>query len=183
MPEIRKAKLVKGKHISLRDANISDAKFILDLRLDPIKSRFLSPTSPSLLDQQEWMKSYEQKNDQAYFIIQTNSGEPLGCIRIYNALDDSFEWGSWLIVNGAPPLVALESALLVYQFAFDLGFKTAIVSVRQVNRTVWKFHENIFNACLTNETVKYRFYEVNKKSILYALNRHAKLLDSYSCIY
>ena len=183
MPEIIKAKLIKGKHISLRDANISDAKFILDLRLDPIKSRFLSPTSPLLLDQQEWMKSYEQKNGQAYFIIQTNSGEPLGCIRIYNALDDSFEWGSWLIVNGAPPLVALESALLVYQFAFDLGFNKAIVSVRQINRAVWKFHESIFNACLTNETVKYRFYEVNKKSILYVLNRHAKFLDCYSCLY
>jgi hypothetical protein len=183
MPQIRKAQLINGKHISLRNANVSDAKFILDLRLEPIKSRFLSPTSPSLLDQQKWMKSYEQKNDQAYFIIQTKNHEPLGCIRIYNTLEDSFEWGSWLIVSGAPPFVALESVLLVYQFALDLGFKKSIISVRQTNKTVWKFHENIFNACLTNETAKYRFYEVDAKSIFYALNKHSKLLDSYSCIY
>ena len=38
----------------------------------------------------------------------------LGCIRMYNPSRDSFEWGSWLIVSGALPFVALESALSMY---------------------------------------------------------------------
>ena len=176
--DLKKEKFLYSKNLILRDADETDADFILRLRTDPIKSRFLSQTSASLEDQIAWMKSYKDRRDQAYFIIEDRASNKLGCIRIYNPTGTSFDWGSWLIVEGAAPYVALESALTLYSYAHRLGFLTAKIDVRKDNVTVWKFHENIFGAKLLQENEIDRFYEVTTEDIDMRLKKYKRLLIS-----
>nr|WP_281388644.1 GNAT family N-acetyltransferase [Litorivivens lipolytica] len=166
----------------MRNAVISDSEFILSLRLDPDKGRYLSATVPSLVEQEAWMQKYEKSCDQAYFIIQSKDGRRLGCVRMYNPSGKSFEWGSWLMISGAPPFAALESALLIYRYAVDLGFEEARLEVRQDNVSVWKFHENVFGARLVDESERDRFYIVEKSMIKRVLRVHAKRLRSYKSL-
>lgn len=174
---IKQEKILRSKNLVLRDAEVSDAKFILDLRTDPIKSKFLSTTSASIDDQILWMRSYKERDDQAFFIIEDKVSRKLGCIRMYNPTKTSFDWGSWLIIEGAAPNVALESALLIYSYARRLGFLTAKIDVRKDNEAVWKFHEKIFGAVLVSETEVDRFYEVRSEEIDNRLKRYQKLLS------
>tara|TARA_B100001093_G_C26565307_1_gene900517 strand:+ start:241 stop:774 length:534 start_codon:yes stop_codon:yes gene_type:complete len=169
-------KSLYSRNLVLKDATEDDAAFLLKLRKDIIKSRYLSPTSNSLEDQKMWMQAYRDKVDEAYFIIQNKSGDRLGCVRMYNPVGSSFQWGSWLIVNGTSPNVALESALLIYSYARRLGFTKAKINVTQKNINVWKFHENVFNAMLINQNSVERFYEVSEKTIDDKLLKHRKLL-------
>ena len=173
-----KKKFLFSKNLILRDADERDAEFILRLRTDPIKSRYLSQTSALIDDQIAWIRSYKNKKDQAYFIIEDKSSNKLGCIRIYNPIETSFDWGSWLIVDGAAPYVALESALSLYSYARRLGFLTAKIDVRKDNVTVWKFHENIFGAKLLRENDVDRFYEVTSEEIVMRLKKYRRLLIS-----
>ena len=175
---LKKEKFLYSKNLILRDADETDAEFILRLRTDPIKSRFLSQISVSIDDQISWMKSYKNRKDQAYFIIEDRASNKLGCIRIYNPTGTSFDWGSWLIVEGAAPYVALESALSIYSYARRLGFSTAKIDVRKDNVTVWRFHENIFGANLVRENDVDRFYEVTSEEIDMRLQKYRRLLIS-----
>lgn len=126
-PKIRKAKRMTGKNLVLRNATVKDAVFILTLRIDAQKSWYLSKTSPELKAQIAWLDAYAVSDDQAYFIIETQHGEPLGSVRLYDAQGESFCWGSWILKDGAPSSAAIESALIVYAYAIDhLGFRGLI---------------------------------------------------------
>lgn len=83
-PQIRKARKIIGKTLIFRDATESDAAFILSLRTDKHKAKYLSPTSFDILRQVAWLKNYTVKNDQAYFIIENKIGEQLGSVRLYD---------------------------------------------------------------------------------------------------
>ena len=176
--DLKKEKLLFSKNLILRDADETDSDFILSLRTDPVISKFLSQTSASIEHQISWMRSYKDRRDQAYFIIEDRASNKLGCIRIYNPTETSFDWGSWLIVEDAAPYVALESALSIYSYARRLGFLTAKIDVRKDNVTVWKFHENIFGAKLLRETDIDRFYEVTTEDIDMRLKKYQRLLIS-----
>ncbi|MDB5948082.1 MAG: hypothetical protein JWQ33_3108 [Ramlibacter sp.] len=175
-PTIKKAKLVAGRSLSLRNVVVEDAQFILSLRLDPRKSRHLSATSSDLDDQVSWLRNYEGSADQAYFIVSDNEGRRLGCLRIYDAVGDSYCWGSWLMVDGLGPLVSIEAVLLVYAYARHLGFRSARLNVMKANTYVWRFHEKIFGARKVAETGEEYFYEVDGPRILESLEKYAQLI-------
>lgn len=140
-PKIRKAEVVRGETMVFRDACVLDAEFILSLRTNENKSRFLSATRNDLEAQKAWLFQYATANDQAYFIIEFND-EPIGTVRLYDAQQDSFCWGSWILKEGRPRQAAMESALMVYAYAVNhLGFKGSHFDVRKGNERVWQFHE------------------------------------------
>lgn len=129
---------IAGKTINLRDVEISDAEFILELRCDENKSKFLHKTQNDLAKQIEYIKNYKSKENEWYFLIESKSGEQLGTVRIYDVINnDDFCWGSWLIKNNAPTNTAIESALLIYEYAFYiLGFTKVHFDVRKENLSV-----------------------------------------------
>ena len=177
-PSIKKARSVQGLHLVLQDASVEDAAFILNLRMDPIKSQYMSATSAKLEDQIDWLKSYQRSRDQAYFTIRDKSMNRLGCIRMYDPVEDSYCWGSWLMINGLPPMVAIEAALLVYAYGKYLGFKEARIGVRKESKPVWSFHEKFFSAERVNETELDYLYAVRKSSIESILKKYAHLLTN-----
>jgi RimJ/RimL family protein N-acetyltransferase len=174
-PTLRKASRVDGDTLSFRDAAEADADFILSLRADAEKSRFLSAVSEHVDAQRRWLDDYSKKQGQAYFIIE-HLGEPIGTVRLYDAQQDSFCWGSWILREGRPKRAAMESALMVYSYAIDdLGFKSAHFDVRKGNDRVWKFHERL-GALRARETELDYFYEMSGASIRKMRADYAKFL-------
>ncbi len=181
---IRPAARLVGNKLVLREVEPGDAGYILSLRLDPQKGAYLSPVDDDVAKQVAWIERYKQGSGQAYFIIclkngEGMAGEPIGTVRVYNAIGDSFSWGSWIIANGVAPDVAMESALIIYRYALDhLGFRNSHFEVNRENRTVWNFHERLFGARKVGEDeVEYRF-ELDHDAIRAALKRYGRFLPA-----
>jgi hypothetical protein len=143
-----------AKHIRFRLVDICDAEFILSLRIDPKKNRFISAVENDLEAQRLWLADYKQReknNEEYYFIIESLDEEKLGTIRIYDLQDDSFCWGSWILKQDAPAYAAIESALSIYEIGlYRLGFTQSHSDVRKGNQTVISFLTN-FGAVITHE--------------------------------
>ncbi len=165
-----------GKTIHFRDASINDAAFILSLRTDAEKSRYLSAVSGTLADQQVWLDRYAQADDAAYFIIEYQHS-PIGTVRLYDPQGESFCWGSWILHSSRPSHAAIESALMVYAYAVDhLGFTAAHLCIRKDNERVWQFHER-FGAIRTSKSELDYFYRIDGDAIDAARRRFKRFLD------
>jgi RimJ/RimL family protein N-acetyltransferase len=175
-PILRKAKRIIGKNLVFRNADISDAGFILTLRTDAKKSRHLTSGASRLVDQETWLERYAVRDNEAYFIIENATGESLGSVRLYDSLKHSFCWGSWIVKDGAPQSVAIESALMVYSYALDtLGFLSSHFQVNKENERVCKFHER-FGATRTAENeVEYK-YIITNEAIRESMQRYGRYL-------
>ena len=174
--KLRKAARVVGKTLAFRNAGVQDAAFILSLRTDAEKSRYLSAVSGELAEQEAWLERYGAVDDQAYFIIEYLD-EPIGTVRLYDPQGDSFCWGSWILKNTRPSQAAMESALMVYAYGVDhLGFKAAHFDVRKGNERVWQFHER-FGAHRTLETDLDYIYRIDAEAIATSRQRYRRYLD------
>lgn len=153
--------LIEGKRINLRSAEIEDADFLLSLRLDPNKNRHLSAVDSDLKKQVQWLIDYkvrETLGSEYYFIIEDKSNNPVGCVRLYDFIEDSFCWGSWILKDGSPSFMAVESALQVYEFAFyTLKFNNCHFDVRKENASVVAFHERFGAKKVSDDTLNFYF--------------------------
>ncbi len=162
----------------LRDATVEDADFILALRTNEEKARYLSFTSADVERQRAWLGRYASSTDQAYFIIEAMDGEPLGTVRLYDARGNSFCWGSWILKAGAPAHAAIESALMVYAYAIDhLGFEQAHFDVRKGNESVWRFHERFGAERIAEGDLDY-YYRISAEAIAASRTRYRKYLPN-----
>jgi RimJ/RimL family protein N-acetyltransferase len=175
LPMITKCKKIAGKSVILRDADTSDAQFIVQLRNDEKKGRYISATSADVSDQVEWLNGYKDATNQAYFIITDLLGKRYGTVRIYDQQEYSFCWGSWILSSEAPGHFAIESALMVYQYALKLGFTKAHFSVTKGNSSVIKFHER-FGAELREESEEECFYTISKEKIIKSIEKYKRFL-------
>jgi hypothetical protein len=176
-PVFFKPKKIIGNNLIFKNATIEDAAFILELRTDSKKSKYISKTPNDLEHQIKWLEKYEIDNEQIYFIILNKNYEKVGTIRLYEKNRFSFWWGSWILKDGVPSIFAIESVLIIYHFALSLGFKKAIFNIRKDNRSVWKFHE-IFGAIKTSQTNDDFIYSISHESIKKSLVRYKKYLTN-----
>ncbi len=177
---IRKAvlgKKITGHNLILRDAQISDAEFILSLRLDPNKNKYLHTVDDDVQAQRDYLAAYEKQYETIYFIIEDRqTGAPVGTVRIYDVQDKSFSWGSWILTDNAPSKAAIESALIIYQFALEhLGLQAAHFEVRLENERVIAFHTR-FGATETQRDTIDAFFTIDEISIRNALIKCARFL-------
>jgi RimJ/RimL family protein N-acetyltransferase len=176
-PKIQRPHRVQGKAIRFKDVRIEDAEFILALRLDETKNKYLSPVDHSLESQREWIRRYQESDNQAYFVICDNQNNPLGTVRIYDPLGESFSWGSWILRSGAPATAAIESSLMVYRLATEhWGFRAAHFQVDKQNAAVLRFHER-FGAIRCGESGNSILFQIELSTIQHAIQRHAKFLS------
>jgi RimJ/RimL family protein N-acetyltransferase len=176
-PRLIKARSIKGHHLVLRDAGVADARFIVDLRTDATKSKYISSTSPDVQQQVGWLERYQQDASQIYFIIEDAQQQPVGTVRIYDQRGSSFCWGSWIMKAGTPSSYAIESALMVYHYALGLGFDAAHFEVNKGNESVWKFHER-FGAVRVDENAEEFHYEITLEHIQRSLKKYQKYLPA-----
>jgi RimJ/RimL family protein N-acetyltransferase len=171
---IRKAKKIIGNKLTFTDATEDDAEFILQLRIDEKKSRFISKVDSDIDKQKHWLAVYAQDESQAYFIIRDNE-QKVGTVRLYDQHENSFCWGSWIIIDGVSSSYAIESALIIYLFARTLGLKSAHFTVTKGNHSVSKFHER-FGAKIVKESDYEYFYEISEENISLSLTKYAKFI-------
>jgi hypothetical protein len=171
---IKPDKLI-GNKLIFENATINDAEFILSLRRDKIKGKFLSYTENDLEQQIRWLEAYSKDNSQIYFIIKDLESNKVGTVRLYDQQGNSFCWGSWIVRDGSPIYYSIESALMVYFFAKSLGFTESHFDVRKENVSVWKFHER-FGAERYKQTEKDFFYKIGLIAINNSINKYRRYL-------
>ena len=168
--------LVKGRNINLREVELSDSEFILSLRVNPHKNKYLSITENNLNQQKNYINAYKKSIKDYYFIICKLCGLPVRTIRIYDIRNDSFCWGSWILSDDAHPQFALESALLLYDFAFySLHYKFSHFDVRKENINVINFHQK-FGAEISHEDELNIYFKYSLESYLKARQKYKRFL-------
>jgi RimJ/RimL family protein N-acetyltransferase len=135
---------VEGFRFRLRPVVEADAAFIVGLRTDPQLGRYLHETSPRVEDQVAWIRAYEDRPDDYYFVVEDGpSHEPVGAIGIYD-IDRGTgraEWGRWLIRKDSA--AALESVVLVHRAGFEaLDLRTMVSCTILENEQVVSFHRS-----------------------------------------
>jgi Acetyltransferases, including N-acetylases of ribosomal proteins len=132
---------IEGKYIYLESVSENDAQFILDIRSNPQNSKFIHKTDPSISKQRLWIRQQIDRKNDYYFIINTHAGNKIGTTSLYN-IDDvkkEAEFGRW-ICNGSA-LHSLESAILIYDFAFyNLNLDKVYTMTVSQNKQVVSFH-------------------------------------------
>lgn len=161
---------VLGPRLSLRPASGEDAAFVLSLRLDSEKGKYLSATDPDLDVQAAWIQRSARDPAQNYFIIEGEGGRSCGTVRLYDPQHSSFCWGSWILTADRPPSAAVESTLLVYMYGLFCGFDRSHFDVRRDNVKVWQYHERM-GANRIRETEDDFYYEMTGSSIAALLRR------------
>lgn len=167
---------VRGKSIFFREVAMDDSEFITTLRHDPLKSKHLSRSLDDVEQQREFIASYLQSKTDFYFIICDWHWNKLGTVRIYDIRDDSFCWGSWILMSNAPRSSAIESALLIYDFAFfALHYERSHFDVRKANKRVVDFHLR-FGANITHEDDCNYYFAYDKDKYMLARHRYLRYL-------
>lgn len=168
--------LIEGKNINFRKVVESDAAFILNLRLDNRSNQFMTKTDNDLNKQIQWIRDYQKRPQEYYFIIESKEKEDYGTIRIDASRQDSFCLGSWIIKKGAPGTVAIECVLLTYEFGFyKLGYKNCHFNVIKDNLKVVNFHKR-FGAQVVFEDEKKIYFNFTIENYQQSKQRYSKFL-------
>lgn len=160
---IRYATYPKLYSIGVREVKISDASYILKLRLDDSYSKYISKVSDKVSAQENYIKAYLDNNahvrDSFYFILtNATTGRRCGTVRIYNFNNDVFEWGSWILDSNKTRYSAIETAILIYEFAFNtLGFKKSEFEVNKNNEKVVSYHKKSGAKIIGEDDINYYF--------------------------
>ena len=176
-PTLRKASLISGSNLFFKNVDKEDASFILSLRTDNSKNKYLSKTANDIDKQLEYIDNYQQDNNQAYFIIQDKNNNKIGTVRLYSPIENLFCWGSWILVDGCNYYYSIESALMVYSYGLFLGFNGAYFDVRNHNLSVKKFHER-FGAKIVRQDDVDTFYKIGYEDIMTSLVKYQKYLPN-----
>lgn len=171
-----RAKRIIGKNINLREIEVADAEYILSLRLDPRRGRYLSATSSDIQSQRNWILKYRTRFDEAYFVLESKEDMPklCGTVRLYDPVKNSFSWGSWILDENAPTFAAIESALMVYDYGFHvLGFSASHFEVLRENVKVCAFHER-FGAQQIAEDARAKYYNIAREDYVRIRAKYAR---------
>jgi len=155
---------LEGAAFRLRPIGDTDAPEILSLRSNSERNRFLHTTPPSLDDQRAWMAIYYNRPNDYYFVVERlQNSMAEGVISIYDIADGAQcgEWGRWILRPKS--LAAVESAWLIYRFAFDvLGLQEVYCRTVTDNKPVVSFHDS---CGITNRRILPSHFELNGRWI------------------
>ncbi|SFI09237.1 GNAT family N-acetyltransferase [Halpernia frigidisoli] len=151
-----------GKNVIIRSVVVDDAEFILELRLNPELNKYLNTTSPQLEKQKNWISDQIKKENDYYLMLLSKSGDKVGTGGVYDIKDQIFTCGRWIIKKHTSPVIAVESIILTYNFAFyDLKLQKAEFEVRKDNKKVINFHLS-YGAKIYKETDTDVYFEFFK---------------------
>lgn len=108
--------------LQVRLVSEDDAEFIVHIRTNPQKARYISPTSTSIEEQKAWISRYKEReqNGTDYYFIYTYNNVLAGVNRIYEIQDNHFIHGSWVFSDEVPPYCALAAGIIAREIAFDI---------------------------------------------------------------
>ena len=133
-----------GLGYRLRPICMSDAQFIIDVRLEDIeRNRFIHPISNDISLQEKWLRQYFERDGDYYFVVENRvSGQKEGLISFYDENNGKAEYGRWVMKKNS--LAAIESILLLYRIAFEqAGLSELYCRTILDNTTVVSLHNSI----------------------------------------
>ena len=145
---------IEGRYINLREAEVNDSDFILSLRTDERKTRYIHKTQNNLQNQIDYLQRYKEQNDEWYFIVEDKQGKNLGTRRIaccplwYSGFLEKNDIGnltfaSWIMADFANVLESLESDYLIKDFFFEnFPYEIVMSAVHKDNVRVLKYHQS-----------------------------------------
>jgi hypothetical protein len=150
-----------------------DAEFIVQLRTNPILSRFIHSTENSVQKQREWIRQYKQREalGKDYYFIYFKGDEPIGVNRLYNIDEKSATSGSWICRPNVEGVASILIEIILRHILFDImGAEFDHFDVRIENKRVRCFTE-MCGAKLVSENDLDAFYKLTvedyKKSRIY----------------
>lgn len=168
---------IRGRSVLFREVTLNDAPFILKIRQDPELGQYLSPTPAGEEKQREFIRAYFEKENEFYFIIMDPAKNPIGTIRIYDIQGDSFCWGSWILIPGAPQRASVESIFRLFDFAFNsLGYKKSHFDVRKKNLRVATFYKRM-GAIITSEDHVNLYLEYTRETHWKTRKKYLRVLN------
>lgn len=167
--------------ITLRLAELDDASFIVDLRNDEKKSRFISQSTSDESQQKEWLRGYKLRESQGleyYFIAEDKNSNPFATYRVYNINENTVDIGSWITVPGWKfPLDAIKVDFLVKDFVFNkLNYGVLKFDVRKLNKSVINYHKK-YNPTIIDEDENNFYFELTKQNFQETRAQFEKLFN------
>ena len=128
-------------NIKLRLVEIADADFIIKLRTDSSKSRFISKTDSNVQEQENWIAKYKEREligEEYYFIAIDENDVKFATYRLYNKTIKSIEIGSFVSKpRYDKPLNVIKVDIILKAFVFkNLGYDELTFEVRKDNKSV-----------------------------------------------
>lgn len=112
-------KELKGKYVTLRSIQETDAEVVLKMRLNPQKTKYMgAPIENDINHERNWIKQIREKKDDYTFVSVDSFGNVIGKIGIYNFKDNCAESGRLLMYGNA--LQSIESVYLALKFDFEV---------------------------------------------------------------
>lgn len=154
---------LNSKNITLRLATFNDAEFIYSLRTDEKLNQHVSKVLGTVENQLDWLKNYklrEVQGSEYYFVIsRRDTNQLIGTVRLYGIINNTiFSWGSWILNDNKTSTSALESACLIYKFAFEIKeFTLATFQVDKKNVLVSSFHLKSGAKIVSEDDVNFNF--------------------------
>ena len=165
----------------VREVKVLDADYLYSLRTNEGYSKYISKVSNGVEAQQKYIRQYEQDNESRrtsfYFIFENKiTNMRCGTVRIYNFEHEIFEWGSWILDENKSRYAALETAILVYEFAFNaLGFDKSEFEVNKENSGVVSYHKRTGAEVIGEDETNYYFRVTKELGLACAKNFREKL--------
>ena len=113
----------------LRPVRLADAAFIVWLRGQAHAKGKVGDSATDTAAQENWLRSYFERQGDYYFVIETIAGLAVGAYGIYDVAGNSAESGRWIIRPDVP--AAIPSAMLAFEIAFG-KLELAVLRVKTV---------------------------------------------------
>ena len=172
---------IKGNFCHLYPVEISDAKFIYDLRHQD-GGRFLKKIGPDVEDQKTYLKRYMNNYDlkkEIYFkMLDCKSNKFVGVTR-FCELDTQTKFGfeSGIMLKNCAPNIYLDAMFMIFKMGFD--FLDRQISgpwyVDSRNTRMIEFHHKIGIAKLVNKDEHFNIFEAHSKDYFSKVKRFEKL--------
>lgn len=155
-----KKQVITGRIVDLYPFSPEFAADIVRLRNQEKARYFLSQNFELTEEAQlQWIRQYTEHPEEINFVTVSKSGCPVGTFGLYDLKDDCMEFGRLVFdlekVKGGVPY-ALESAILVFDLAFDvIGLERVVANIREDNYNLLKFAQSLgfrpTGACMLRE--------------------------------
>ena len=160
--------IIEKYGLFLKFVDEDDADFILKLRTNKEKSKYISLTNNDLESQKEWIRRYKDREKSGleyYFIAYDENKEAFATYRLYNKTNKTIEIGSFITKqNYLNPINAIKLDILMKEFVYEtLNFDQLNFEVMKMNVSVVKYH-NEYKPLLIREDEKYYFFVQDRET-------------------
>ena len=164
--------------LSVRLVTEEDTAFIMGLRTDENKSRFIHKTDNDIQKHLEWLNQYKQREREGrdyYFIYHDKNLNPVGLNRIYNIYEYYGTPGSWICPSSNTPETTIATYFIGKDIAFEiLGLDLLIFDVRKLNKSVWKLHQMLGAKRIGESDIDY-YFSMSKVDYLKNRDKYLRL--------